>query len=524
MSVARAKRYTCAPKLSAAGRMRSPGRPSILRQCGLSEEDLLAIRQTAVTLDLGSDRVSHSLAVRMWAERALPEGHPFRVWLAGRCSKHHLPQSLLDAIRVPREVVVAYRSPKRAELDYGAYAPGTLRPLQAGERQSWDDASINAILWTVIDGRVECGRFQLLAGVDDATDYIVGFALVARLRDAYRGEDAIGRAILPCWRTYGMPQKVILERGIWESYRVEEVLSVLGVERITSYHPRTKRVEGIFGMLWTRLGHLSGYVGRDRSEKDEAGDELLRKCRAGTLDPRDHFLSLPAMVKEIEAACHALNRDTRESKHYRVWTPEQRWQAESPALHRAVPELGWSLYPERRILTVRRGGMVCARVQTEWGWAMPYDFGSADLQFLSGRKVAVYFDPWAEDCAATVLDPESGKVLAERCELLTGNADAGRELRKSNRQMVRSELRVLAPGGKLAAWRSEARGSDGVSAMLEMRTSGGEMAEAAPDPARRNNRAEVPEAFAAPERGGSDTERLLARLGERDAELSEYAF
>ncbi len=532
MSATRAIRFLhTAPHTAARPRATSPGRPTILQQYGLSESDLTAIRQTALTLDLGSDRVSHSLAVRLWADKALPPEHPFRVWLAGRCSKHHLPQSLLDAIRVPREVVATYRSPKRAALEYGAHCPGTLRPLRAGERQSWDDASINAVLWTVIDGKVECGRFQLLMGVDDATDYVVGFALVARLRDAYRGEDAIGRAMLPTWRAQGMPQQVILERGIWESNRMLEALEALGMERITSYHPRSKRIEAILHMLWTRLGHLKGYVGRDRRVKDEAGDKLLRQCRAGTMDPCERFLSLPQMIAEIQAAIEALNAEIRESKRYGRWSPAERWAAEAPQRLRPVPELGWVLHPERRILTVRQGGMLMAQVKTEWGWSVPYDFGSSDLLFHVGRKVAVYFDPWSDDCCATVVNPETNQVLAERCELLSGNADAGRELRKANRQVVRSELRVLAPGGKVAAWRSEARGSDGVSAMLEMSRSDGRAVEAptAPDPleapARGGRNGEtIP--FPAPDRDrrGGDTERLLARLGDRDAVLNEYDF
>lgn len=527
MSLAEFKRTRLLAATAARPRAASPGRPTILQQCGLSESDLTAIRQTALTLDLGSDRVSHSLAARLWAERALPAEHPFRVWLAGRCSKHHLPQSLLDAIRVPREVVAQYRSPKRAALQYEAHCPGTLRDIEPGERQSWDDASINAILWTVVDGKVVCGRFQLLMGVDDATDYIVGFVFVARERDAYRGEDVVGRGLLPTWRSQGMPPSVVLERGIWESNRVREALEAMGVERITSYSPRTKRIEAIFNMLWTRLGHLRGYIGRGRDQKDEHGDELMRKCRAGTLDPREQFLSLPEMTSEVQQAAFALNAEIRESKRYGKWSPDERWAASSAQKLGTVPELGWVLYPERRILTVRRGGMLCCSVKSDWGWAMPYDFGSEDLLFHVGKKVAVYFDPWAEDCTATVVDPQSRKVLAERCALLSGNVDAGRELRKANRQVVRAELRVLAPGGKVAAWRSEARGSDGVSAVLEMSRSDGQAAEAPEQqaPAGSGRGAEVV-AFPAPEheRRGGDTERLLARLGDRDAFLSEYDF
>jgi len=496
----------------------SPGRPSILKQCGLSDEDLIAIRQTALTLDLGSDRVSHSLAVRLWAEKTLPAGHPFRAWLAGRCSKHHLPRSLLEAIRIPREVVAHYRSPKRAALQYEAHCPGTLRPLLAGERQSWDDASINAVLWTVIDGKVVCGRFQLLLGCDDATDYIVGFALVARLRDSYRGEDAIGRAMLPTWRAQGMPQKVILERGIWESNRMLEALEAIGIERITSYSPKSKRVEAIFHMLWTRLGHLKGYVGRDRKVKDEDGDKLLRQCRAGTIDPRDRFLSLPQMIAEIQTAVEALNAERRESKRYGRWIPAERWAAEAPQQLRPVPDVGWVLYPERRVLTVRQGGMLMAQVATDWGWSVPYDFGSSELLFRVGQKVAVYFDPWAEDCVATVVDPQNRQVIAARAELLSGNAEAGRNLRKANRQAVRAELRVLSPGGKALAWRSEARGSDGVSAVLEMSRSDGRAVE---PPTADDD--ENPFTTGRGQRAGGDTERLLERLGERDAELSEYA-
>jgi hypothetical protein len=499
-------RVARAPERGAAG-----GRPSVVERFSLTPEQLLGIRQLALKLDLGGDRVSHSLAVRLWAERELAEDHPFRVWLNGRHSKHHLPRSLRDAIWVPSAVVASYRSPKRAERDLSAHAPGTLRPEYAGERESWDDASVNFILWEELDGEIVVGRFQLLLGVDDATDYIVGFGLIARERDAYRGEDVLGRACLPAWRGYGLPERVIFERGIWESTRVCEALAALGVERLTSYHPRTKRVEGVFDSLWTRLGHVRGYVGRDKAVKDEAGDRLLRQCRAGSVDPRTILLSVREGAAAIQEACVALNRERRESKVYGRWVPEERWVKEAPERLRVVPVGLWAARPERRMLTVRRGGMVCARVQTDWGWSVPYDFGAPELSLCVGREVAVYFDPWAEGDAgkvATAVDPASGQVIAERCALLTGDVEATRDLRKQSRLAVRSELRVLAPGGKLAAWRSEARASGGgISAV----GSGEQGAES------REQRTE------GGERRAEGTAALLARLGDRDAELSEFA-
>lgn len=432
------------------------GRPALVER--LTAEQILIIRRIALDLPLRTDTVSHSLALRLFAER--PEAPQWlRDWAANRHSKHHIPRSIMEAIRLSERLVAHDQAPGRERLNHEAFSPGTMRlgldgqRLQGGECESWDDASVNFLLWAEIDGQVRCGRFQLLLGVDHATDYVVGFAFVARPRDSYRSEDALGRAMLPTWRAHGAPKRVVLERGVWEAGRIADALTALRVQRSTSYHPRTKLVESVFNRLWTRLGDQPGAVGRTRGD-NEWGNELLRKIRAGTLDAREHCLSIEQARTAVAAACAAHNREPVESRHYGRWIPEQRWTAEAPQHLRPLDMAGsWAAMPERRKLMIRRGGMVVAEVDTGWDYSMRFEWGSEELWNKVGREAVVYFDPQNAD-EAVIVDPSTRAVLA-RAKLLTGNAAAGVDLRRAQSQLVRSEHVALAAAGKIQAATSE---------------------------------------------------------------------
>jgi hypothetical protein len=441
------------------------------------------------------DVVSISLGVRLYAESSeSPEW--FRTWVRERCSKHHVPRTLVEALGFPRcnggrggRLVAHDQAPGRERLKHEAYAPGVLRMVEdrhtgelrrvaAGECEVWDDATVNGVFWVGGDIAaaaaelgdlcaqrfgVVCGRWQLLLGSDVSCDYVTGWQWTIRERASYQQTDP-----LAAWATiWGgdikAPGRIVTERSTWESHRISEVLSVWGVERVKSYHPRTKLVEGVFNRLWTRLGSLPVSVGRGRGE-NEVGDKLLSQFRRGSVDPRECCLSLEAFDGRLRQAVHAFHHDRIESKHYGKWVPAERWAAESSS-HRKPLDMGgpdgWVTRPERRVLKVRRGGMVSCTVDTGWGWSEPYAWGGETLWRHVGRDVAVYFDPADAGGPATIVD-EASRVVLERCAIsLAGDAVAGGRLRSVQAAAVRREARVLRPDGTLAAWKSEIRASNG---------------------------------------------------------------
>jgi hypothetical protein len=475
LAMLRAKDSAAAAAAQAGGDAGAPraaaGRPSVLAACGLEPHDIAAIKRIALTAPRWEDVVSCSFAVRAYAAQ-LPEGHPFKAWAAARHSKHHLPASLMAAIGLARvnggrggRLVAHDQDPTgRERLRYEPTAPGTLRPEAAGMAESWDDASVNFIFWCEIGGELRCGRFQLLLGVDQATDYITGFAFVARERDSYRAEDAVARAMWPTWSAHGAPVSAVLERGVWEAERATEFLTAAGVERITSYHPRTKRVEGVFNKLWTLLGNMPGHVGRSRGE-DKIATEMLMRARRGTIDARATFLSIEEATRRVVAACQAANAEPVESRVYGRWVPAERWAAESPKHLRALPagELDWVARSERKILTVRRDGTVRPSVTDEWGISHPFAFGWDEGWKHAGAEVVCYFSGEPARAAAEgcrVMSRDGKTLLTARADALCDALSAS-VLRKAQSQSVRSEHRALRPDGKLQAWASETRGPEG---------------------------------------------------------------
>lgn len=100
------------------------------------------------------------------------------------------------------------------------------RLLLPGERQVWDDASVNvavAVPWAGRGDRAgdrwgwRAARYQLLAGIDCATDFLCGFGYVMRTSDGYRACD-VANVMHRVWRQQGyMPRKVVLEGGSWQA-------------------------------------------------------------------------------------------------------------------------------------------------------------------------------------------------------------------------------------------------------------------------------------------------------------------
>jgi hypothetical protein len=358
------------------------------------------------------------------------------------------------------------------------YVTGEPRRVLPGEAETWDDATVNAIFWVGGDIakaaaakgdpcaiRYGCvvGRWQLLLGVDVATDYVTGWQWVIRERASYRQTDPLAAWATVWGAANGAPERIITERGTWESGRVKEVLSIWGLEQVRSYHPRTKLVESVFNRLWTRLGMVAGHVGRGRAE-NEHGDKLLRQCRSGSVDPRTACYSLEEIDETLRRVVHAHNTERIESKHYGKWVPAERWGAEA-AQHRRPLKLsgpeGWACLPERRLLKVRRNGMVACAVDTGWGYSEQYAWNAESLWKYVGREVAVYFDPNDVGGPATIVDPTSRTVLERYATSVQGDAAAGSRIRSIQAASVRREARALRPDGTLASWRSEILRTDG---------------------------------------------------------------
>ena len=528
------------------------GRPPEVVPTELERRGLLA---TYLKTNRNSKHGSMTTAARIFAnsENCSPELREAILREEGpsRASKHQLPRTVKRAMQASQALVTYSRNPRDADVMFG-HARGVLRRhptedrrLYAGESMSFDDGTINFVVcvpwpWggckTSDKYGVKVGRFQFLPANDNASDFIPGFTFAIRPTGAYRAEDvcaAMGRL----WRDTVLPKFAVLERGTWESKRVNALVAEAGVGIGRTWAPRQKLVEGVFNRLWTILSVMPGQVGRYRGEM-ERENKLLAAAQAGTLDPREHFVDLTVAMAALEEAVRFHNRTPIESKQYGKWIPEQRWR-EDLAAH-PLPSLDASLAylwaPEVRTWTVRRGA-VGGMVEQPLGVTLPAHWWAPALLECEGRKVTAHFDPWEKQAPATLTLAEdmpnrgwkAGRILAEGVPCLEdlptiacdaaeslavfggdGANERAKQMRSALRSIVLREYRVLAADGSRARRESEVRGPEVAPAATpapDRNTT------PAPASTRRGNfrSAEEP-----PDRFAQDETELLRRLEEKE--------
>ena len=169
-------------------------------------------------------------------------------------------------------------------------ADGSRVPLQPGRVWVFDDMSSNIPFWFDCDSEAgvatgELGKLisrhgcalgrQGLYAWDWASGAWLGLELVGRLRDAYQASDIL-RFIRKLVMIYGKPDKIIMERGTWQSRAISgwvvadgqlkeigdsvlvpemaadeqaminDGIRAIGVEIIHTFTPRGKPIEGAF--------------------------------------------------------------------------------------------------------------------------------------------------------------------------------------------------------------------------------------------------------------------------------------
>jgi hypothetical protein len=399
-------------------RGKSTGRTPV---CNPTAEDLRVLRDYYVRSNRASGKGSMTMAARMAAKDGKLSSDLTVAILTPRSSKHSLPKSLRDAMFVAPDVIKHHRSPTEERLG-GIYCPGQLRMardeaadtprrLTPGERQSWDDATINfcvVVPWpwggckTSDRFGVRIGRFQLLAGIDDASDYCPGFSYVCRPMGSYRAEDSTA-AMFRVWEKSYVPRSVMLEGGVWQAHRSLNFYNQLGVQiHSAKGRPHMKLIESYWNRLWTVMSLMThGQVGRFRGEMERETDQLM-KCQAGA-DPREFFPSLEETLCIIQKSINYLNAEEAGSKKYGKWIPQEMhnaWMAQHAPMH-IEPGLAWTIAPEihtRKVLS----GMVKIKTESPLGFPFPYHFATNDLNEYDGKKVTVYFDPHAHPLTATI--------------------------------------------------------------------------------------------------------------------------
>lgn len=421
------------------------GRPPSVR---LSKEEADYLRRTYLRSNLRDGSGSLTAAARFAAKDATsPLSQETRqAILKIRASKHLLPVEVRRALRASEAEVRRHRDPKSGQND-GLYTPGWLRMssdgtrrLVPGERQVWDDASVNVgvvVPWARGGDKcsdrfgVRVARFQLLACVDCAGDFCPGYSYVMRENDAYSAAD-VTAALWRVWQLNGYaPDECVMEGGSWQAGRTLDFLAASGVQLISAKgRPNQKLVEGWFNRLWTVLSMTlppRGQVGRFRGEMASENTQW-RRCREGAADPREHFPLLSDFLNSLDKSINFLNSETVESRLYGTWTPCEQYAAQAAKGHPLPQGLRRYALPVRENRKLLRFGEVNVTAPDAFGYPTPFKFVSDDAAMFQGADVTVSFDPCEPEAGAVIElasdfhDMKAGRVIdpAARCVSAVG--------------------------------------------------------------------------------------------------------
>ncbi len=406
--------------------------------------------------------------------------------LRSRSSKHKLPQTLRAAFGVAPVIIAQHKSPKNARLiHFTQPRDGTFidksnnRPnIRPGDLFERDDMSINCLFWVPWPwGGDPCSdrfgvricRGQLLVGLDVGSQRFTSFHLVARPQDSYRADD-IFQWVGHDYETIGKPRiGERLERGIWEAKKINGVirpdfdpnshtalekriggLAALGVARITSCRPSGKCIESRFNILQRAMAFIRGQIGRKRGEF-ERETSLWMKCKAGTRDPREYFHNFSEMLELIEEALRYCNGEPIEGTKFHG-VPDELWFnsiAEAP-LQTVPPEKLWVFARDLSEITIRKS-YVCIRKRAEDRRQVAWWFTSPELWRHEGKRVRVFYDSFAPEAGATIVDYADNLIaradFVEGCPQFSLSADArdeaSSERYKAYKNAVVSEMRTI---------------------------------------------------------------------------------
>lgn len=432
------------------------GRP---RQVELTKDEKMHIQREYLRTNLNAGGGSMTMAARLVGGIHDDIGDT----LAGRASKHSLPQAIVTACREVKAMTGLHRQGERGLRATGVYTPGKLRMhwaedrrLWAGERFSWDDATVNfgvCVPWAMGGDKcsdrygVRLGRFQLLLGHDDASSYVPGFSYVVRYSQAYRAVDTAG-ALLRMMRDAVVPDRLMLEGGVWQGTRMEAIWKAFGIcIDDAKGRPNCKLVENYFQRLWTRLSVEPGQVGRYRGEMREEG-RRYQAALDGREDPRLSFPMLADALQAIGKSVSWLNAEPVESREYGKWVPIERWEADL-AEHPRQKLSGdwlWMAAPERAERKVFRG-MVKVTADGPDGVPVRWHFSASDLYKLEGQEVELYFDPLTPAPVECVI-AQGGKRLCTAVSIDRHSGQSDDEIAATvakARAHVRREYRAIMP-------------------------------------------------------------------------------
>jgi hypothetical protein len=394
----------------------------------LETEDVLrtaarAVDYGSVVKGFGAGRLNVARAYRQLVGDPTVGGVA-RQWLHGEhASKSYVVPSVRERIKAavsPLATKLIQVGPKAAKLD-GPFTECSYETLRAGTAFTADDMTANVYVWC--EWPNEQGflliRPQILAMMDIGSMAWLNFRAVMRSRGQYSKDDVWG-LIGDTLDTIGLPERMVLEGGTWQSdvivghktglddqSRVGGLESI-GIKVIHTRSPRGKIIEAAFNSLQSAADNCKGYCGRqEMKDRPEAVKQQLYECEHGQAHPRQYFMHVSEYSKHLAGVMKALNNERNDGKILRGSTPWDKWAEEKPEM-RVMPDSSkWLYRAAYSVVTVTRNG---ARVTQGTGkFQVAYSYYHPALENRRGSRVVIYWNDSNPDTDALVYTIKGGK-------------------------------------------------------------------------------------------------------------------
>jgi len=474
------------------------------RSLNLTHSETEAIRANKLLCNTSKNGGSTTLAVlktieqgglrpEMAAELARREAAGQSIITQAIANDLHIPEIFTRYFRNGREEWLRFNSAPGSLMMTRDEVTGESRLIQPGEAQTIDDGTKNFICTVPMERpgdkcwekyKVIVGRWQILLHVDHRSYMILGINHTARPKGSYRAED-LQASLHIGFKQHGRPRIIYLEKGISKADLLHHTLDLAGVKYIHVNSPHQKVVEFIFNALWSRLSFLPGQVGRTRGEEADV-DALVESCKRGATDPRDYFLPLDVVLRELRKVCEEWNAHLVQSRLYGSWVPAEFFAAESPKhVHELHPQEEWIFSPT---VADNNGDGYLVRAQnirTSYlvmpGYAWQFDFEAPWLQEYFGARVRLHYNAFEPECPAKIVLQSdfhgecAGTVLGDAAQInwltrhnrrllgIDETEDIGLIRTRQNAQAMRRNVIGIRPDGKPGVQAHEARNGLGES-------------------------------------------------------------
>jgi hypothetical protein len=374
-------------------------------------------------------------------------------------NKSYMPASFSREVASEVKRLMPLHRGEREFTVLGPYVPQDYSQLYAGQAYQLDDVTLPVYYWEPdpqAPRGIFFGRGQWVLAIDVRSLMVLGHAL----HSAPVYNMRIARSLLlRVHDAYGLPESLILERGIWRTARIikGDELDVTHTEQglrefgITFYHrtkPRGKIIEAVIGLLQNRMERFAGYAGRDeRHDRYERVQERIRTVQAGREHPAECFLSKTQWLQELDALTLAYNSETQNGRLNGA-SPLETWNAN--LLPQGTVHLGikarYLLAHYRRRVKVQRSGI---RLSASLGGGIYY--GATTGRFV-GQQMLAWINPEELDAIClTSLDRRDGPYLVSRAEALPPIGATDAQLQAAQQQIdahndyVRTQYRAIQP-------------------------------------------------------------------------------